>query len=223
MKKRKTGFIYKTFLMVFFLIISFGCITVFAVYENNTQAIQEQPQVNSLSDSRNFKIDTVHSCALFRVQHMGAGLFWGRFNDVTGSIVYDKAESVLEFDVSIAIDSVDSGHSGLDGHLKSPDFFNSKENPSMTFKSLDVKKTSPKTFEVNGLLTMRGVSKPIAARVVQTGMADKGRGLRVGFEAEFVVNRSEFGVDYGVKNESLGDETRVIVGLEAIEVKTVSE
>ena len=160
-------------------------------------------------------IDDVHSMALFRVHHMGAGQFWGRFNDVSGNFAFEegKAEG-LRFDVTIATESVDSGNDNLDKHLRSPDFFASKDFPTMTFKSGAARKTGERTFDVDGELTMHGVTKPITAKVEFCGMADMGRGPKAGFEAQFTVRRSDFGMTYGVEKGAIGDEVKVVVGLE---------
>jgi len=67
---------------------------------------------------------------------------------------------------------------------------------------------------VPGELTMHGVTKPITAKVEYCGMADMGRGPKAGFEAIFTVKRSEFGMKFGVEKGTIGDEVRVVVGLE---------
>ncbi len=163
---------------------------------------------------KTYSIDPVHSTAIFRIKHMGAGPFYGRFNDVSGTIAFDGSES-LELDVSVAIESVDSGSERLDGHLKSPDFFNAKEFPTMTFKSRSVKNKAHKLSVVAGDLTIHGVTKPMTVEVEWIGTADMGRGERCGFEAIFTIKRSDFGMTMGVEAGSLGDDIRVIVGLEA--------
>ena len=170
-----------------------------------------------------WKVDTVHSCALFRVRHMGAGFFWGRFNDVAGTITFDPADpGSLAMDIGIDVDSVDSGHPGLDKHLKAPDFFDAKEFPQMGFKSSSAKlvPTTKRSddpamaWDVTGELSIRGTTRPITARVTYWGASDMGRGMKAGFEATFKIKRSEFGINYGVESKSLGDMVSVTVGLE---------
>ena len=57
-----------------------------------------------------FQLDPVHCMALFRVHHQGAGQFWGRFNDVNGTVLYPRDDSVApEFDVEVSVDSIDTG------------------------------------------------------------------------------------------------------------------
>ena len=161
-----------------------------------------------------YAIDTDHSAAMFRVQHAQAGQFWGRFNDVNGTITFtpDK-EQHFSFDVNIDLESVDSGNDKLDAHLKSPDFFNAKEFGKMTFKSTEVERLGQTVWDVAGDLTMNGVTKPVVAAVRFTGTGEV-MGRRAGFEAEFDVKRSDFGQMYGIEKGVLGDQTRVIVALE---------
>lgn len=182
---------------------------------------QETPAAETASSA--WQVDTVHSCALFRVRHLGAGYFWGRFNDVSGTVNFDPADAKsLSMNIAIDVDSVDSGHPGLDRHLKSPDFFDSKEFPKMTFKSASVtvvpttkRSDDPVTaWDVKGTLSMRGQSKDVTARVMYWGANDAGRGLKAGFEATFKMKRSDFGMNYGVENKSLGDMVTVTVAFE---------
>ena len=163
-----------------------------------------------------YQIDDVHSSALFRVHHLGAGQFWGRFNAVSGSMTFGANGEPTAFDVSISTDSVDTAEPKLDAHLKSPDFFNSKEFPAMTFKSDSVSRKSDGTLEVTGALSMHGVTKTITAALEVTGVAEMGMGARAGVEAVFAVKRSDFGMRYGVEKGTLGDQVRVVVSLEGI-------
>ena len=164
-------------------------------------------------ESKEFNIDAVHSTAIFRVHHVGAGMFYGRFNDVTGMIALN--DDTPSFNVSIAINSVDSSNERLDSHLKSPDFFNAVEFPTMSFKSSSVKFVGDNKYEVTGEITMHGVTKPLTVNMEKTGHVDGRRGEMVGFETEFELTRSDFGMNYGVESGSLGDKVKVIVALEA--------
>lgn len=168
-----------------------------------------------------FEIDGVHSKALFRIQHLGAGPFWGRFNDVAGTMTCadGKPEGVM-FDVTIKTDSIDTGTEKLDAHLKSGDFFNAKEHPALTFKSTSVK-SGPKAgwLEVTGDLSMNGVTKPVTAMLEWTGTNDGPMGRRAGYEATFNIKRSDWNVKYGVDKGMIGDDVRIVVGLEGVAKK----
>ncbi len=180
-----------------------------------TAAPSTSPAVAVAAQGGSFTIDDTHSCALFRVQHFHAGQFWGRINGISGAFTLSPDAAKMNFDVTIAVDSVDTSNAKLDGHLKSPDFFNAKEFPSMTFKSTGCAKNADDTFALTGDLTIRGVTKSVTATIEVTGWGfDMGRGARAGAEARFKIKRSDFGVNYGTDNGALGDETSIIVGLE---------
>ena len=166
--------------------------------------------------SQTWTIDDVHSMALFRVHHMGAGMFWGRFDGVAGTVTTTgTGPDTLAFDVTIDIASISSGNDKLNGHLKSPDFFSMKEFPSMTFKSTKAVRGADGMWDVTGDLTMHGVTKSVNAKVEQTGRMKGRGGEAIGFEATFTVDRSQFGMNYGVEKGAIGKDVRVIVGLEA--------
>jgi len=181
-------------------------------------ATQDPKAAAPAAGANAYQVDDVHSSALFRVHHAGAGQFWGRFNDVSGSFTISDNPSEMRFAIDISVDSVDSGNDKLDGHLKSPDFFNSKEFPKLSFVSKSAKKASNGMFEVSGDLTMHGVTKPITAMVEVTGESSM-MGARGGVEATFTIKRSEWGMTYGVDKGSIGDSVRVVVGLEGTKGK----
>lgn len=162
-----------------------------------------------------FQIDAVHSTAIFRVHHFGAGMFYGRFNDVTGTIQVD--DGTPSFNVSIDVNSVDTNNVKLDGHLKSPDFFNVVEFPTMSFTSSTATKVGDEQYEVTGEMTIHGVTKPITVGMAKTGQAKTRRGEMVGYETEFTIERSDYEMLYGVENGALGDEVKIIVALEAVQ------
>ena len=177
----------------------------------------ESPTPSTADGPSTWKIDTVHSTAMFRVQHMGAGAFLGRFNDPTGEVIWDHTgQACPKFDVTIPIKSIDSGNDNLDKHLRSPDFFNEPEFPNMTFKSTGCTPNGENKWDMTGELTLLGKTKPVAVKLERVGTADAGRGLRSGFEATFTITRSEHGMTWGVERGSLGDEVRIIVALETI-------
>ncbi|MEY5061450.1 MAG: hypothetical protein RIS45_1371 [Planctomycetota bacterium] len=165
-----------------------------------------------------YGVDDVHSSALFRVHHAGAGQFWGRFNDISGSFTLSSDPSKMSFDITVAVDSVDTNAEKLDGHLKSPDFFNSKEFPTMTFKSTSAKKGANGMFEVAGDFSMHGVTKSVTAMVEVTGESTM-MGARGGAEAILTVKRSDFGMNYGVEKGAIGDSVKIVVNLEGTKAK----
>ncbi len=182
---------------------------------SQSQAPTAAPIASASTANENWSVDDTHSMCLFRVHHSGAGMFWGRFDKVSGTITTTGAgPDSISFDIAVQTESVSSGNPKLDKHLMSPDFFSVKEFPTMTFKSTSAKRESSGMWSVNGDLTIHGVTKPIIATIELTGRAGKER-EKIGFEAMFVVDRSQFGMNYGVEQGALGKDIRVIVGLEA--------
>ena len=162
-----------------------------------------------------FKVDSVHSFVMFSVQHLGIANTYGRFNDITGTVVFDKdnpAKSSVE--VSVPIESLDTHNSIRDRSLKSPDFLNAKQFPTMTFKSTKVE-GSGDTLEVSGDLTIRGVTKPLTVDFKKGG---EGKGvfgeMRGGGETRFTIKRSDFGMNF--QQGAVGDEVSIILSLEGV-------
>lgn len=161
-----------------------------------------------------YEIDTSHSTVLFKIRHLGVADFYGRFNGVTGTLTFDPADPTKgSIDLTVKADSVDTDNEKRDQHLMSPDFFNVKQFPVITFKSESVKKVSDKKFEVTGTLNLHGVSKKVTAVVDYIGAGDDPwGGYRAGFEARFSVKRSDFGITF--MPGGLGENVDLIVALE---------
>lgn len=166
-----------------------------------------------------YEVDPAHSMILFRAKHKGVSYNYGRFNEFTGEIKMDETDiskSKVEFEVKTA--SVDTANNKRDQHLRSPDFFSSKQFPVITFKSTAVRMKEGKEdmLEVTGDLELLGTKKSVTVDVAITG---EGKGQHgeslVGFESVFTIKRSEFGMTYGAG--AVSDDIRLIVTIEAIE------
>ena len=163
------------------------------------------------------EVDSGHSSVVFRCIHLGVSPFWGTFNKVSGSISVDDAK-LGDATVKIVVDttSVDSNSAGRDKHLLGPDFLNAKQFPTATFESTTVKKVAENKYAITGKFTLLGRSKEITVDAVRTGAKDLGGrfGYREGWEADFTFKRSDHGMAYGVERGMIGDEVRMILGIE---------
>ena len=162
-----------------------------------------------------YKVDPVHTTAIFRIKHLGVTYFYGRFNETTGSFTLNTENpSEMSFDVQIKTQSVDTNATGRNNHLKSADFFNAKQFPTISFKSKSVQSSGENTYTVSGDMTLHGVTKPVTVQMEFVGRGDKGPrfGYRAGFDVTFTIKRSDYGMNY--MQEMLGDEVRIMVGLE---------
>jgi polyisoprenoid-binding protein YceI len=166
-----------------------------------------------------FKIDPTHSSVEFRIRHL-VGKVPGRFKAWAGTINMDPADpSTGSVEVTIQTDSIDTGNSDRDGHLKSPDFFDAASNPTIAFKSSKVT-GSGDHLTVDGTLTMHGTSKPVTLDVTALGVRKGFKGSTVaGFEAKTTVNRKDFGMVWNRALDTggfiLGDDVEIEINIEA--------
>ena len=160
-----------------------------------------------------WKVDPVHTNVLFKVQHFGAGRFIGRFNETTGTINWDDQDpSKSKIEVEVKVESVDTHDAKRDGHLKSPDFFDAKQFPTIGFTSTKIEKDGDR-FKVTGDLKLHGETHPVTTAFEITGKSTKGD--RIGGEAIFKIKRTEWGMKKMVGNDGVGDEVELTIGVEA--------
>lgn len=169
-----------------------------------------------------FTIDNVHSVAGFQVRHFFSNVP-GRFGEMNGTIQYDAknlANSSVE--VTIPVASVNTQNEKRDGHLKSEDFFHAEKHPHMTFKSTKVVPGKAKDeFQLQGDLTIRGVTKPVTFDVKQLGVGSVGQmGTRGGWEATTTINRKDYGIVWNRTLDQggamLGDDVRINLAIAAV-------
>jgi len=163
-----------------------------------------------------YQVDPAHTYVLFRVKHLDIGYSYGRFPGPVGVIRWDDAapeKSRVEMSVNAA--GVNTDVDKRDQHLKSADFFDVEQYPSITFKSTSVKKAGDGTFSVAGNLTLLGRTHPVTAMVRQTGAGKDPWGqYRVGFETTFTIQRSAWGMNFMLNG--VGDAVDVTVSTEGI-------
>ena len=151
-----------------------------------------------LLPASDYKIDSAHSAAEFKVKHLMVSNVRGTFSKVNGILEFDSknlAKSRVEATIDVA--TVDTREPNRDKHLKSADFFDADKFPQMTFKS---KKwaASGKDYKVTGDLTIRGVTKEVTLNVSEVTPESKGMmgETRVGAQVTGRINRKDFGVSW---------------------------
>ena len=166
-----------------------------------------------------FAIDKAHTNIVFMVTHLGYSRMIGRFDDFKGDLTFDpKNVEKSKVNVTINTASVNTHHEARDKHLRSPDFFNAKEFPQMTFVSTGIEKTGDKTGKILGNLTLLGVTKPVALDVTFNSMRKhplpqyKGI-MTTGFSARTKIKRSDFGMKFALGG--IGDEIDIMLEVEA--------
>ncbi len=163
-----------------------------------------------------YKVDSAHGVAIYKIQHLGVSNAYGMFKEPTGAVVFDAADpSKSSFEFEVKTDNVITGNEKRDAHLKSPDFFNAKQFPTITFKSTAVKAAGENKFEVTGDLTLHGVTKSITLTIAKTGEADTGKmGYRTGWQTIVDLKRSDYGMNNMVG--PVGDDVQLTIAFEAV-------
>lgn len=171
--------------------------------------------------SLTLNIDPAHSNVAFSIGHLMISKIGGRFGDVSGTIEMNKDDASLSsVNATIGTDSFHTGHADRDGHIKSADFLNVEEFPTMTFKSTSVTGNG-KNGTVTGDLTIRGVTKSVVLSVTYNGDAKSPYDyIGSGFRATTTVDRRDFGLDWNAPLETggvfLGNEVDITIDIEAI-------
>jgi polyisoprenoid-binding protein YceI len=151
---------------------------------------------------------------LFKVMHNQAAWFYGRFGAISGTFQHSDDPAQCSLEVEVRTDSVDTRNEKLDQHLRSPDFFDAKQFPTVRFESTKVEEASEGLYRVTGDLSLHGVTKSVTIDVEHVGGSESERGEVIGFHSTFVVDRTEYGMTYGVGGP-LGSEVELIVSIEA--------
>jgi polyisoprenoid-binding protein YceI len=160
-----------------------------------------------------WQIDPDHTSAQFAVSHLTVSTVHGRFNKTTGTVTWD-GKDLTAATVEIVIDaaSIDTGVKKRDEHLRTSDFMNIAQYPTMTFKSTKIEEVGPGRQRMTGNLTIRGVTRPVVFDVTGPSpvVKEPDGTLRVGASAAGKINRKDFGLIWNRILEGGG----AIVGME---------
>lgn len=154
-----------------------------------------------------YQIDPAHSSAQFTVRHMMITNVRGSFSGVTGTVVFD-AEDPASSSVHAVIDAttLNTQDEKRDGHVKSPDFMDTAQFPTITFLSKSVAAAGTGAWKVTGDLTLHGVTREVVLDV--EGPTPEGKdpwgNLRAGAEAATKIKRSDFGLSWNATLETGG-------------------
>lgn len=170
----------------------------------------------SLSRAQTYEVDAMHTSVNFRVSHLGLSWTFGRFNDVSGGFTIDPADAgKCALQLTVKTESIDTGNAKRDDHLRSPDFFNVKQFPLLTFKSTAVEAVKD-GYLVTGDLTLHGVTKAVKFVVVGGRKAEFPKGVRrTGYSTDLVLKRSDFEMDK--MKEAIGDDVHISISFEGVE------
>ncbi|HPR63401.1 MAG TPA: YceI family protein [Thermoanaerobaculia bacterium] len=174
--------------------------------------------------SDTYSLDSAHSSIEFGIKHMVISTVKGSFSSFDVSVQYDPKEvAKSSVEVSIQTDTINTGNEKRDEHLKSPDFFDTKTYPAITFKSKRIAKKGD-SYEVTGDFTMHGVTKEITFPFTVMGpIKDPWGNMRLGVEAYTTLNRQEYGVSWNKTLDTgglvVGDDVKVEIHLELVKAQ----
>ena len=170
--------------------------------------------------------DPMHSEIKFKVKHMVISTITGSFLEFSGKMqsnLQDKSnfeDSTISFEAKV--ESIDTGVEQRDDHLRSNDFFEAEKYPTLSFKSTSFKKNGSDTsYNMEGNLTIKGITKPITLHVEYGGTAvDMYGQTKAGFELKGKIIRQDFGLVWSATTEEgtviVSDEIRLVADLQLI-------
>jgi polyisoprenoid-binding protein YceI len=177
--------------------------------------------LSTIAAPETYTLDPTHTYPHFAVDHLGVSTMWGRFGKTTGKFMIDRSARKASIELVVETASIDTGDNvrgsrprARDEHLRTADFFNTQEFPQMTYKSTNVKFSGDNPSEIEGQLTLLGVSKPLVLKVDRWVCKDNPMSKKpmCGGNASGSFKRTEFGMKYGVP--AVGDEVKLFIEVE---------
>jgi polyisoprenoid-binding protein YceI len=151
-----------------------------------------------------WQVDPAHSRIGFAVKHLGIATVRGYFTEFEGALDLDDGRA----HGTVRTASVETGEAARDEHLRSPDFFDVEEHPEMRFGSTEIRSVEEDTFEIEGDLTIREVTNPIALRAeFQGSEIDPSGNERIALEVTGKLDRSDWDMTF---NQVLGSGNLVV-------------
>jgi polyisoprenoid-binding protein YceI len=174
----------------------------------------------ALPQAGTWVIDTAHSSVEFVVRHLMVSKTRGRFDDFHGELRIGDRPEDSSVSVEIPVASISTGDAGRDGHLTSADFFEVEQYPTITFRSTAVRPVSGERYEVDGELTVHGVTRPVTLDTEYFGTTrDPFGNDKVIFSASTEVDREDFGLTWNKSLETggvlVGKKARIELEIEA--------
>ncbi len=169
-----------------------------------------------------WRLDPNHSGVHFKVRHIGLTNVRGRFNHFDAVLTVGDDLDQTHVEATINMSSVDTNQPDRDAHLRSTDFFSADQHPTMEFRSTVLRVAGETEFELDGDLTINGITKPVTLAVEFTGIETfPGDGsTHAGFIATTHVTRDDYDIDFnmplGMDKLALGKKIAVEIELQFV-------
>ena len=176
-----------------------------------------------IADAATWQIDPDHSSFQFKVRHLTVSNVKGDFSKAKGVVTFDD-QDITKMTVELTIDtaSVNTGNAKRDEHLRSPDFFDVTQYPTITFTSKKVTRAGTNKLKVIGNLTIHGTTKEIAVDVdgPTPEVKDPWGNFRCGATGTANINRRDFGLAWNKALDSgglvVGEEVNIYIEVELV-------
>lgn len=167
-------------------------------------------------------LDPSHSLVEFSVKHMMIATVKGRFSKFEGALTADVSDlTTAEIAVTADVASIDTRDSQRDDHLRSADFFDVEQFPTLTFQSARIERVAGAEYKLTGNLTIHGVTHEVTFDTTFEGTGkDPWGNERAGFSAEAKINRKDYGLVWNVALETggilVGDQVKIAIQISAV-------
>ena len=163
---------------------------------------------------KKWTIDPTHTEVGFKVKHM-------MFTNVKGNFDNDLKEANLQFEAKV--NSIFTNNTDRDNHLKSADFFDAEQYPTLNFKSTKIEGDGNE-YQITGDLTIKGITKPVTLNAEFSGlMTDPWGNTKVGINLDGKINRKDFGLTYNAALETggvlVGEDVKLNAEIQLVEQK----
>lgn len=168
-------------------------------------------------------VDPAHSEVQFKIKHLVISTITGSFNNFQGGATSDRDNfEGAEIHFSLDVNSIDTNQDMRDAHLRSADFFDAETYPHITFQSNYFHKVKGDLFKLAGLLTLKGITKPIELDAEYGGSQRGTDGkMRLAFEVQGRLSRQEFGLNYNQLTDAgglvVGEDVKLIANIQLIQ------
>ena len=167
-----------------------------------------------------WQIDPTHSDVSFSVRHMMVSKVRGQFTEFSGTIVTAEEPTASSVTAEISLGSIDTRNEQRDNHIRSADFFDVEQFPTMTYRSTGLSGNG-ENWTLDGELTLHGVTRRVPLLLELNGFtADPYGGQRAGFSATAEINRKDFGIDISLPMDGggvvVGDKVSISLEIEAV-------
>jgi polyisoprenoid-binding protein YceI len=164
-----------------------------------------------------WSLDPTHSEIQFKVRHLMVSNVTGHFKAFNATVETEGDDfTTAKVHFTADLSSISTNNEQRDAHLRSTDFFDAGNHPQLAFEGTKLEQIDEENYKLHGVLTMRGISKPVVFNVEHGGVVqDPWGNTRTGFSVSGKINRKDYGVSFSMVNEAGGILLSEDVGIHA--------